>query len=396
MMIQLTERIGRIQPSPTIAITAKAKAMKAEGIDVIGFGAGEPDFDTPDHIKAAAIEAMKAGKTKYTAADGIPELKDAIIRKLERDQGLKYTRDEIVTSCGGKHSLYNLAQVLFEKGNEVIIPAPYWVSYPPQVELNDAKPVIIETTDETDFKISPDQLDAAITDKTKAFILNSPSNPTGSAYTQEELKALAEVLKKRDVLCISDDIYEKIVYDDFQFSSIAQIPGMQDRTVVVNGASKCYSMTGWRMGYAAGPKEILRACAKLQGQVTTNIHTMTQWAVIAALDGPQDFLSDWVAEFKKRRDVIVSRLESIPGIKCYKPVGAFYVFPNVSAYFGKELKGRKIENSSDLAAYLLDEAKVAVVAGIGFGSEGYIRLSYATSMENIEEGLKRMKEALAI
>ncbi len=394
MKHQLSDRIERIQPSPTIAITTKAKQMKADGIDVIGFGAGEPDYDTPEHIKAAAVEALKAGKTKYTAADGIPELKQAIIAKFERDQGLTYTPDEIVVSCGGKHSLYNLAQVLFQAGDEVIIPAPYWVSYPPQVILNDAEPVIIETSDAQGFKVSPEQLETAITAKTRAFILNSPSNPTGSAYSKEELSALAEVLKKHDIVTLSDEIYEKIIYDDFEFTSLASLPGMQERTVIVNGASKCYSMTGWRMGYAAGPREIMRACAKLQGQVTSNIATITQWASVAALEGPQDFLNDWVAEFKKRRDVIVKRLNTIDGISCSKPAGAFYVFPNVSGLFGKSFAGGTINNSSELADYLLDEAKIAVVPGIGFGAEGFIRLSYATSMKNIEEGLNRMEEAL--
>lgn len=394
MKVRLTDRIGRIQPSPTIAITAKAKQMKADGIDVIGFGAGEPDFDTPEHIKAAAVEALKAGKTKYTPADGLPELKDAIIAKLSRDQGLDYRREEIVVSCGGKHSLYNLAQVLFQAGDEVIIPAPYWVSYPPQVELNDAKALIIDTTQESGFKLTPDQLDKAINKNTRALILNSPSNPTGTAYSRDELAALAEILKKHDVLCISDEIYEKIVYDGFEFASIAECPGMQERTVIVNGHSKCYSMTGWRMGYAAGPKEIMRACAKLQGQVTTNITSITQWAAIAALEGPQDFLNDWVAEFKKRRDRIIELLTAIPGIECYKPQGAFYVFPKIEALLGKEFGGKKLGNSVELADYLLDAAKVAVVPGSGFGSEGYMRLSYATSMENIEEGLARISRAL--
>ncbi len=395
MAYRLSERIGRIQPSPTVAITTKAKQMKADGIDVIGFGAGEPDFDTPEHIKAAAVESLKAGKTKYTAADGIPELKAAIINKLERDQGLKYEPDQIVVSCGGKHSLYNLAQVLLQAGDEVIIPAPYWVSYPPQVELNDAKPVIIETSDRNGFKVTPEQLDAAITEKTQYFVLNSPSNPTGAAYSRDELGALAEVLKKRDVLVVTDDIYEKIIYDGFEFSSIAEQPGMQERSIVCSGASKCYSMTGWRMGFVAGPREIMRACAKLQGQVTTNIATATQWACVAAYDGPQDFLNDWVAEFQKRRDVIVAGLNEIEGVSCSTPQGAFYVFPNVSGLFGKAFGGQTISTSTELADYLLDQAKIAVVPGIGFGAEGYVRFSYATSMENIKAGLKRMKEALS-
>lgn len=394
-MTKLTDRIGRVKPSPTISITTKAKAMRAEGIDVIGFGAGEPDFDTPEHIKQAAIESLKEGKTKYTPVGGVNELKDAIIAKLKRDSNLDYTRDQIITSCGGKHVLYNIAQVLFQEGDEVIIPAPYWVSYPPQVLLNDAKPVILETKEENGFKVSADELKKAITDKTKAFVLNSPSNPTGAAYTKEDLEALAEVLVDRQIICISDEIYEKIVYDNFQLTSIASInPKIKELTLVVNGASKVYSMTGWRMGFAAGPKEIIAAMTKLQGQVTTNINSMTQWAVIAALEGPQDFIQEWVTEFKKRQDYILGALEKIPGVKCFKPQGAFYVFPNISAYLGKEAFGKKLETDSDLCEYLLEEAKVACVPGSAFGAPGYVRLSYATSMENIQEGLNRIEEAL--
>lgn len=391
-MIKLTQRIQRVKPSPTIAITTKAKAMKAEGIDVIGFGAGEPDFDTPEPIKAAAVRSLKEGKTKYTPVGGVVELKDAIIQKLKRDNGLDYSREEIITSCGGKHSLYNIAQVLFEAGDEVIIPAPYWVSYPDQVLLNDAKPVIVDTREENEFKITPQELERAIGPKTKAFILNSPSNPTGAAYTREELSALAKVLENKDVVVISDEIYEKIVYDDFEFVSIAALsPAMKERTIIVNGASKCYSMTGWRMGFAAGPKEIIAAMTKLQGQVTTNIATATQWAVVEAYNGSQDFLKDWVAQFQKRRDYILDRLNAIPNVHCFKPQGAFYVFPNISTYLGREAKGRRLNTDLELCDFLLDEAKVAIVAGTGFGAPGFMRLSYATSMENIERGLDRIE-----
>lgn len=394
-MVKLAQRIQKVKPSPTLAIDTKAKAMKAEGIDVVGFGAGEPDFDTPEHIKQAAIAALKAGKTKYTPVGGVNELKDAIIAKLQRDNKLSYTRDEILVSCGGKHSLYNIAQVLLEAGDEVIIPSPYWVSYPDQVLLNDATPVIVETKEANGFKITTQELEKAITPKTKAFVLNSPSNPTGSAYSRKELEAVAEVLVAKNVLCISDEIYEKIVYEGFEFVSIAALNDkIKALTVTVNGASKVYSMTGWRMGYAAGPKEIIAAMTKLQGQVTTNINSMTQWACVAALNESQDFLKEWVAEFQRRRDYIVQRFNAMPGIRCYNPQGAFYVFPNISAYLGKSAGGRSIDTDSAFCEYLLEKHLVACVAGSGFGAPGYMRLSYATSMENIQKGLDRIEKAL--
>lgn len=395
MTIKLTERVKRIKPSPTIAIDTKAKAMKAEGIDVIGFGAGEPDFDTPDFIKQAAIDALKAGKTKYTPVGGVNELKDAIISKLKRENNLSYTRDEVIVSCGGKHSLYNIAQVLFEAGDEVIIPSPYWVSYPDQVIINDAVPVIIKTQEKNGFKITAEELEKAITPKTKAFILNSPSNPTGSAYSREELEALAAVLVKKNIICISDEIYEKIIYDGFKFTSIASLNDqIKNLTITVNGASKVYSMTGWRMGYAVGPKEIIQAMTKLQGQVTTNINSITQWACVAALNGAQDFLKSWVEQFKNRRNYILERFAAIPQVTCYKPEGAFYVFPNISAYLGKKGNGKVLNTDEELANHLLDNYKVAVVAGSGFGAPGFIRLSYATSMENIQKGVDRIEKGL--
>lgn len=395
-MIKLAQRIQKVKPSPTLAIDSKAKAMKAEGIDVVGFGAGEPDFDTPEHIKQAAIAALKAGKTKYTPVGGINELKDAIIAKLKRDNHLDYSREEILVSCGGKHSLYNIAQVLFEVGDEVIIPAPYWVSYPDQILLNDAKPVIVDTSEKNGFKITPEELRHAITPKTRAFILNSPSNPTGSAYTRKALEAIAEILVEKNIVCISDEIYEKIVYDGFEFVSIASLNDkIKNLTITVNGASKVYSMTGWRMGYAAGPKEVIGAMTKLQGQVTTNINSMTQWACVEALNASQEFLKDWVAEFKRRRDYIVKRFNSMPGIRCINPEGAFYVFPNISSYLNRKVKGGGIvETDTDFCEYLLEKHLVACVAGSGFGAPGYMRLSYATSMENIEKGLNRIEKAL--
>ena len=394
-MIRLTKRVQRIKPSPTLAIDTKAKKMIADGIDVVSFGAGEPDFDTPDPIKEAAIRALRAGKTKYTPVGGIPELKNAIIAKLRRDNGLTYTPDEILVSAGGKHALYNIAQAFFEAGDEVLIPSPYWVSYPDQVLLNDATPVILPTEEKDGFCLRPEVLEKALTPKTKALILNSPSNPTGGAYPKPLLEALAKVLVKHNILCISDEIYEKIVYDGFQFTSIASLnDDIKKLTITVNGASKVYSMTGWRMGYAAGPREIIQAMTKIQGQVTTNINSATQWACVEALNGNQDFLKTWVGEFKKRRDFIAEAFNKIPGVTCFKPQGAFYVFPNLSAYFGKKFEGQPIKNSDDLSNYLLDKALVAAVAGSSFGAEGYIRLSYATSMEKIKKGMERIEKAL--
>lgn len=392
----ISKRAQKIKPSPTLAITAKAKAMKAQGIDVVSFGAGEPDFDTPEHVKKAAIKAIEEGFTKYTAVAGIPELKQVLVDKLKRDNGLDYSQDQILVSCGGKHSLFNIFQVILDPDDEVIIPAPYWVSYPDQVLLSDGKPVIVETTDKTEFKLLPEQLEKAITPKTKALVLNSPSNPTGSAYTKRELAAISEILVKHKVLCISDEIYEKITYDGFEQVSIAEIsPEMKDLTIIVNGASKAYSMTGWRMGFAAGPKDLIAAMGKIQGQVTSNPTSITQKACVAAFGESQDFVQEMVVEFKKRRDFIVKAFNEIEGIECFNPQGAFYVFPNIQKLFGKKtLSGSVIQTASDFADYLLDDYKVAVVPGEGFGAPDYIRLSYATSMANIQEGLKRIKEAV--
>lgn len=395
--MKLAQRVQKIKPSPTLEITAKAKAMKAQGIDVVGFGAGEPDFDTPQNIKEAAIRAVKEGFTKYTPVGGTEELKKAISAKLKRDSGLDYSPAEILVSNGGKHSLYNIAQVLFEKGDEVIIPAPYWVSYPPQVILNEATPVIIEATDKTDFKITPTQLEKAITSKTKAFIINSPSNPTGAAYSKEELGQIAKILVSHKVICISDEIYEKIVYDNFEQASIASLgEEIKKQTIIVNGVSKVYSMTGWRMGFAAGPGELIASMTKVQGQVTSNISSITQKACVEAYNGPQESVEKMVSEFIKRRDTIVERLNKIPGITCNNPQGSFYVFPNIGKLFGKKTAdGKKIASSSDFASYLLESQKVAVVPGIGFGTDNYMRLSYATSMQSIEKGLDRIEKAVS-
>lgn len=393
--MNLASRINLIKPSATLAITAKANALKAEGRDVIGFGAGEPDFDTPSHIKKAAIKAIEDGFTKYTPVGGIDELKDAIIAKLKRDNGLNYRRTEIVVSCGAKHTLYNLAQVLFEEGDEVVIPSPYWVSYTDIILLSGAKPVIVETKASNGFKLLPDRLESAITSRTKAIILNSPSNPTGAAYTAKELAALAEVVVRKGVLVISDDVYEKIIYDGFSFSTIASVSKeVKNLTVVVNGVSKAYAMTGWRIGYAAGPEQIISAVNKLQSQSTSNPTSIAQKAAVEALNGHQDCVFDMVKEFEKRRDVIVAALNVIPGVSCLNPQGAFYVFPDFSGVFGRSYKGKRISTSTDLAAYLLDGANVAVVPGIEFGHDAFIRLSYATSMKLIQTGLERIREAV--
>jgi aspartate aminotransferase len=394
--VKLATRIAKIKPSETLAITAKANALRAEGRDVIGFGAGEPDFDTPENIKAAAIKAIEAGFTKYTPVGGTDELKDAVIAKLKRDNALEYKRSQVVVSCGAKHSLYNMAQALFEDGDEIIIPAPYWVSYPDIVILAGGQPVIVNTLEKDDFKMKPEQLKAAITGRTRAVVINSPSNPTGAAYSPGELKAIADVLIDKDIIAISDDIYEKIIYANFPFANIATVePKMKDRTIVVNGVSKAYAMTGWRIGYAAGPEQIIAAIGKIQGQNTSNPASISQKAAVEALNGNQDVVGQMVSEFRKRRDIIVQLLNEIGGIKCLSPEGAFYVFPNVSQIYGRSFQGKKITNSTELIDYLLDEANVATVPGAAFGNDDHIRLSYATSLKNIEEGLKRIKNAIA-
>ena len=385
-----------LRPSPTLAVTMKAKALQKEGRDIIGFGAGEPDFDTPDNIKAAAIRAIQEGFTKYTPVGGIDELKDAVIEKLRKDNGLAYKRSQIVVSTGAKHTLFNMAQVLFGQGDEVIIPAPYWVSYPDIVLLADATPVIVDGGESEGFKITPAKLKKAITAKTKAIILNSPSNPTGAAYTLDELKGLAEVLKGTEIIVISDDIYEKVVYDDFRFSNMANVgEEMKEKTIVVNGLSKSHAMTGWRMGYAAGPDNVIAAMTEIQSQSTSNATSIVQKAAIEALLGDQSFIPKMVAEFKKRRDVIVGALNDIPGIACAMPPGAFYVFPRVSALYGRKYQGKPIATSNDFSEFLLEAANVAVVPGGAFGNDDYIRLSYATSMGLIVEGVKRIAGAVA-
>lgn len=393
--MKLAERIGRIKPSPTLAMSAKAKAMKAQGIDVIDFGVGEPDFDTPDDVKEEAIKAIRSGFTKYTAPSGTDELKDAIIDKFKKDNNLEYEKSQIIVSCGAKHSLYNIAQVLFEAGDEVIIPSPYWVSYPDQIILNDATPVIIKTEEKDQFKLKAGALITHITPRTKAIILNSPSNPTGSAYDVKALEEIAEIAIRHNIHIISDEIYEKIVYDGFKHVSIASLgKELKNLTILVNGVSKSHSMTGWRIGYTAGPKEIITAMSNLQSQSTSNPTSISQKAAVAALKGSDHFINMMVSEFDKRRRYIVERLNKIRGVKCAMPQGAFYAFPNVSSYFGASVNNKKITGSLDLATYLLEDAKIAAVSGDSFGSDEFIRFSYATSMENIKKGLDRMEGAL--
>lgn len=392
--MDLADRVKKIKPSPTLAIDAKAKQMKADGVDVVGFGAGEPDFDTPDHIKQAAVEAIGKGMTKYTPVPGTIGARDAVVAKLKRDQGLEYTRDQIIISCGAKHTLYNIFQALVQAGDEVIIPAPYWVSYPPQVILAGAEPVIVESTEENGFVPTVADIEKAVTARTKVLVINSPCNPTGAGFPKECLEEIAALALDKGIYVVSDEIYEKTVYDGFEFFSIAQVPGMQERTVVVNGLSKAYSMTGWRIGYAAGDVELVKAMTKIQSQSTSNPVSFCMPSVQEALEGPQNAVGSMVAEFDKRRRYIVERLNGLDGVSCFTPKGAFYVFPNFSGLYDRSFKGKKIENSTGFADYLLSEAKVAIVPGIAFGADGFARLSYATGMENIEKGLDRIEAAI--
>ncbi len=394
MTIALSQRVQRIKPSPTLAVTARAAALRAEGRDVIGLGAGEPDFDTPEHIKQAAIEAIRAGMTKYTPVDGIPALKQAVIHKFRRDNGLEYRPEQILVSCGGKQSFYNLAQALLDEGDEVVIPAPYWVSYPDMVLLADARPVIVAAGQDQAFKITPAQLEAAITPRTKLFVLNSPSNPTGKAYSREELAALAEVLLKHpQVVVASDDMYEHIVWAEDGFCNILEVcPELYDRTVVLNGVSKAYSMTGWRIGYAGGPKELIAAMKKIQSQSTSNPTSISQAAARAALEGDQSCVAEMLTHFKRRHDFVVDRLNRIPGVDCLPTDGTFYVFPNVEGLIAR-LDG--VEDDVALAEFLIEKAGVALVPGSAFGAPGHVRISIATSQENLEKALERIAAVAA-
>lgn len=391
----LSDRASKIKPSPTFAIDAKAKAMKAEGVDIVSFGVGEPDFDTPDNIKEAAIKAIKDGFTKYTPVGGIDPLKDATIEKFRKDNNLNYARDEIIVSCGAKHSLYNIAQALFGPGDEVLILSPYWVSYPDQVVLNDAIPVFVKTYEADSFMVKPEAIESHITKNTKALILNSPSNPTGLTYDKKNLERIAEIILKYNLYVISDEIYEKLLYDEVKHFSIASLDNeIKNKTIVVNGLSKSYAMTGWRIGYAAGPKEIIKAMTNIQSQSTSNPTSIAQKAAIEALTGPQDFINTMLAEFDMRRKFLIGELNSIPGMSCLTPTGAFYAFPNTSRLYGKSTDNRKISSSSDLALYLLEKANVALVHGGAFGDDNYIRLSYATSINEIKKGVERILDAI--
>jgi len=393
--MKLADRVNRIKPSPTFAAAAKAAAMRAKGIEVISFAQGEPDFDTPENIKEAAYKALREGITKYTPASGFPDLKDAIIQKFQKDNGLTYDRSQVFASAGAKLIIYNLAQALFQAGDEVIVPAPYWVSYTDIVLLMDATPVVVQTSEEKGFKMTVDQLKAAVTPRTKAILVNSPCNPTGTTYTAQELKALVDVVLPKKILIIADDIYEKFLYDGAVFTSIASLgKEVQDQTIVINGVSKTYSMTGWRIGYAAGPADLMAAMDKIQTQNVSNPVSFCQKAAVEALTGPQDSVQKMVTEFDRRRKYIVQRLNAMPGVKCAMPKGAFYAFPNITGLFGKKWGDRTISNSSDVTDLILEEAKVAVVAGSAFGNDNYIRFSYATSMANIEKGMDRIQEAL--
>ena len=389
----ISDSLKRIKPSPTIAVTQKAKELKAAGKDVIGLGAGEPDFDTPDNIKKAAIDAIQAGDTKYTAVDGTKDLKEAIVKKFKRENNLNYTIDQITVGAGGKHVIYNLMMATLNKGDEVIIPAPYWVSYPDIVLLAGANPVVIECSEEQGFKLSAKDLEAKITNNTKWLILNSPSNPTGACYSEQEIKNLSQVLKRNPhVNILSDDIYEHITYDNFKFFTIAQIPEIKNKVITMNGVSKSYAMTGWRIGYAAGDKDIIKAIAKIQSQSTTNPSSISQAAAVEALNGKQDFIPVRAKAFQERRDFVVNSLNAIEGISCLKPEGAFYVFPNCKGLIGKKDKsGKKITNDTDFVQSLLENNDVAVVQGSAFGLEGFFRISYATSMEKLEIAMKRIK-----
>jgi aspartate/methionine/tyrosine aminotransferase len=392
----LSERLNQIGESPTFKITSKAKAMKAGGIDVIDLSVGEPDFPTPDSIKEAGIKAIEENNTKYTQIAGLPVLKDAIATRLKADFGLTYARDEIIISSGAKSSLFHLLQVLVNEGEEVLISSPYWVTYPHAITLAKGTPVILQSKEENEFLLTPDQLKSAITPATKAIILNNPCNPTGAAYQKHELEALADIVIDEGLYVIADEIYEKLVYDDFKFFSFASLgEDIKRKTIIINGVSKAYSMTGWRVGYAAGPSEIISGINRIQSHTTSNACTISQMASLEALTGPQYEISKMVSEFQRRRNYVYMRLQSIPEISCFKPKGAFYLYPNFSSYYGKEYNNTLMRNSYGLAYYLLKEANVAVVPGGAFGTDDFIRISYANSMENLEKGMDRIIEALS-
>jgi len=389
--MKLTKRVLNMSPSPTMAITSKAKEMRAKGIDVIGFGAGEPDFDTPEHIKEAAKRAIDEGFTKYTPPAGIPELRKAVAEKLKDENGIDYDVSQIVITDGAKQALFSLMLSVIEEGDEVIIPAPYWVTYPEQVKFAGGKPVFVETKEENEFSLTLEDIEPAVTERTKLLILCTPNNPTGSVIDREELERIGKFCAERGILIASDECYEKLTYDGFKHTSIASISEeIKSITITINALSKAFSMTGWRVGYAAGPEEIISSMIKINSQSISNVNSIAQKAAVAALTGSQDFLKEWLKAFDERRRYMVEKLNEIPGVKCLLPKGAFYAFPNVKELIEKS----ELKDDFQLADYLLEKAKIAVVPGSAFGMAGYLRLSYATSMENIVEGLKRFKEAV--
>ncbi|MBM7581455.1 aspartate aminotransferase [Caldicoprobacter guelmensis] len=390
--MRLSVKGSSISESLTLAIDAKAKKMKSEGMDVVGFGAGEPDFDTPSFIREAAKEALDRGMTRYTPVAGIAQLKEAICRKFKEDNGLDYKPNQIIVSNGAKHSLYNAFQAILNPGDEVIIPSPYWLSYPELVKLSDGVPVFVETREEDDFKLRPEDFKKAITSKTKALVLNSPNNPCGCVYDRNELEAIAEIAVENQIFVVSDEVYEAMVYDGAQHISIASLgPEIKDLTIVVNGVSKTYAMTGWRIGYAAAHEDVVKIMSNVQSHTTSNPNSIAQYASLAALTGPKDEVKAMVAEFDKRRRFMVERINSIPGLSCRTPKGAFYVMMNISEVIGKTYKGRRIEGSLSFADALLDAQMVAVVPGIAFGADNFVRLSYAVSLDNIKKGLDRIE-----
>lgn len=393
--IELADRVKEIKPSPTLAVNAKAKAMKAEGVDILNFSVGEPDFPTPDHVCEAGKKAIDERFTRYTAVPGIPELREAIVESFRTNHGWDYKPEQVQVSCGGKHGLYNMAQALFGPGDEVLIPTPYWVSYPPIIQLAGATPVLVPLSEQENFDLRPEDLERYVTDRTRGIILNSPSNPTGSVFSREALEAVAEMARKGSWAVISDDIYDTIVYNDDELAHILNVaPDLKEQVLILNGVSKSFAMTGWRIGYTLGPVHVIAAMNKIQSQSTSNPSSVAQKAALAAVQGPQDFPLMMRDSFLPRRDYIVGELTSIPGVSCVVPSGAFYVFPNLSAYYAKSYKGKVVAGSVEMSEYLLEESHLATVPGIAFGSDDFIRFSFAASMQEIEEGMRRLKEAL--
>ena len=395
-MMRISKRCQAVTGSLTLEIDAKAKEMKARGLDVVGFGAGEPDFDTPQHIRDAAKDALDRGMTRYTPAAGMLELRKAVCDKLLRDNGLEYQPQQIVVSNGAKHSLFNTFQALLDEGDEVIVPGPYWVSYPELVIMAGGVPVTVQAQEENSFKLTPEQIEAAVTDRTRAIVLNSPNNPNGFVYTRQELQAIGDIAIRHDLIIVSDEIYEFLVYDGAEHVSIASLsPELKERTIVINGMSKAYAMTGWRIGYTASPLHVAKAMTNFQSHSTSNPNSIAQWAALAALSGPDDQLKTMVAEFDRRRKRMVELINGIPGLSCKPPKGAFYVMMNISGLIGKKLHGVPVTGSMSFTELLLENQQVAVVPGVGFGADQYVRLSYATDMKNIEKGLARIREFAA-